>query len=500
MGKRKKRAPNIFESFEVGNKVSKKEYGEVVPQLRMDLLNMQYDLKDCDFQVLILIAGNNRKAANEVLDIFHEWMDVRYLNTHVFFAPKQDELEHPTYWRYWKAMPPSGRIGIFMAGWTIRALAERVLEDGSDEMLEIQVEHMKALEKCLVDNNTLLIKLWLHVPKDEVKKDLKSAKKDPDSEPYIRQRDWDIYEKYSRIITYASNVITETSTREAPWEIIESSNKAFRNLRVFRTILDAIRKQIDAPRAQRKDNYLFPERVSKGALDKVDLNRSLDNKEYSKQLEDLQAIINRLTIRARDKFATVLMFEGWDAAGKGGVIRRITKAMFPEDYRVISIAAPTPEEKKHHYLWRFWRHIPRDGEMVIFDRSWYGRVLVERVEGFATEREWQNAYYEINDFEKQLVEHGIVLCKFWVHIDSDEQLRRFKAREKTGYKKYKITDEDYRNREKWDQYTIAVNDMVERTSTTEAPWNLVSANDKKWARVRVLETVTKALIERLKEY
>jgi len=500
MGKIKKRVRSIFENFEVGNKVSKQEYEEVIPSLRIDLVNMQYDLKDCDFQVLVLIAGNNRKEANEVLDIFHEWMDARYLDTHVFFAPKQEELEHPSYWRYWRAMPPSGRIGIFMGGWIIRALAERVLEDGSDEILESRIEHMKALEKCLVDNNTELIKLWLHVPKNEAKKNLKKAKKDPGSEPYIRQRDWEMYERYDKIISYASDVITETGTRHAPWEIIESSNQRHRNLSVLRTILDTVSKRIDAPRAQREDNPTSPKRVSKGALNKVDLNSSIDTKEYSKQLEDLQAKLNRLAIKARDKFSTVLMFEGWDAAGKGGVIRRITKAMFAEDYHLISIAAPTSEEKKHHYLWRFWHQIPRDGKMAIFDRSWYGRVLVERVEGFATKEEWQNAYYEINDFEKQLVEHGIVLCKFWLHIDPEEQLRRFKAREKTGYKKYKITDEDYRNREKWDQYSIAVNEMVERTSTAEAPWNLVPANDKKWARIKVLETVVNALKERLKEY
>ena len=212
MGNQRKKARSIFDSFEVGNNISKKDYEDAIPKLRMDLVNMQYDLKDGDFQVLVLLAGNSRKAVNEALDILHEWMDARYLDTHVFFAPKHEELEHPSYWRYWRAMPSSGRIGIFMGGWIIRALAERVMEDGSNKTLKRRVEHMKALEKCLSDNNTELIKLWLHVPKDDVKKNLKNAKKDPDSEPYIRQKDWTIYEKYDDIITVASDVITETST------------------------------------------------------------------------------------------------------------------------------------------------------------------------------------------------------------------------------------------------------------------------------------------------
>ncbi len=397
-------------------------------------------------------------------------------------------------------MPPSGRIGIFMGGWIIKAMSELTLEKGTDELLEIRIEHMKALEKCLIDNGTELIKLWLHVPRDIARKSLKDAKKNPERETYVRQRDWEIYEYYDDIIKYADHAITETSTAEAPWQIIEASNERYRNLSVATIILDTISKKIEESSIKRQPE---PEtsthrRRARGALSRVNLKASLDYEEYRKHLEQLQAKLNRLVIRTRERFSAVLVFEGWDAAGKGGVIRRITNAMFAEDYRVIPIAAPTDEEKKHHYLWRFWRHIPRDGNMVIFDRSWYGRVLVERVEGFASQREWQNAYFEINDFEKQLVEHGIVVSKFWLHIDPDEQLRRFKDREKTGYKKYKITDEDYRNREKWDEYSTAANEMFEKTSTSEAPWYLVSANDKRWARIKVLETVVNALMERLK--
>ena len=185
----------------------------------------------------------------------------------------------------------------------------------------------------------------------------------------------------------------------------------------------------------------------------------------------------------------ILALEGWDAAGKGGAIRRVTHALDARMYRVIPIAAPTDEERAHHYLWRFWRHLPRLGRITIYDRTWYGRVLVERAEGFASEAEWMRAYKEINEFEEQLTEHGIVLVKYWLHISADEQLERFKERETAPWKQYKITPEDYRNREKMNLYEQAASDMIARTSTEFSPWTLVEANDKRYARIKVLRTL-----------
>jgi len=229
-------------------------------------------------------------------------------------------------------------------------------------------------------------------------------------------------------------------------------------------------------------------------LAEVDLAKDLERPEYKAELAKYQDRLHKLTRKAEENgISSLLVFEGWDAAGKGGVIRRITQAMAVRNFRIVPFGAPTDEERAHHYLWRFWRHLPQAGRMLIYDRSWYGRVLVERVEGFASEAEWQRAYSEINDFEDLLVEHGIVLLKFWLHIDPQEQLARFKAREQTPYKKYKITDEDYRNREKWEDYAIAINDMVALTSTRQAPWHLVPANSKRYARVDVLKTVCSAL-------
>jgi polyphosphate kinase 2 (PPK2 family) len=237
----------------------------------------------------------------------------------------------------------------------------------------------------------------------------------------------------------------------------------------------------------------------KTILETLDLSKSLGKKKYDGEMAELQGRLNLLSRKATPRqVSSVLVFEGWDAAGKGGAVRRITRALDARFYRIIPIAAPTDEEKAHHYLWRFWRHLPRAGRVTIFDRSWYGRVLVERVEGLAGEDEWMRAYAEINDFEEQLAEHGIVVLKFWLHISRDEQLKRFKEREKTSYKQYKITPEDYRNRERWEAYEAAVNDMVERTSTEYAPWHLIEANDKYHARAKIVRIFCKALEKRLK--
>jgi AMP-polyphosphate phosphotransferase len=239
---------------------------------------------------------------------------------------------------------------------------------------------------------------------------------------------------------------------------------------------------------------------SRDLLKEMDLTLSLTDRQYDKQLPQQQVRLNELSRqkRFREKRACVLVFEGNDAAGKGGAIRRVTSALDARRYDVVPIAAPTEEERAQPYLWRFWRHLPRRGHFTIFDRSWYGRVLVERVEGFASEPDWMRAYREIVDFEDAMARSGIVVVKFWLAISSEEQLARFKAREKTPFKRFKITAEDWRNREKWSAYERAVCDMVDRTGTESAPWHLVEANDKKWARVKIVQTVADAIAKGLK--
>ena len=235
-------------------------------------------------------------------------------------------------------------------------------------------------------------------------------------------------------------------------------------------------------------------------LNTLDLDQKIEKRKFRVRLERQQGRLNLLQRRALAQGTTTLaVFEGWDAAGKGGAIRRVTSALDARDYRVIPIGAPSDEELAHHYLWRFWRHLSRAGQITIFDRSWYGRVLVERVEGLATREEYKRAYAEIINYEEQLVEHGILLTKFWLHISKDEQLRWFQERQRIPHKRWKITDEDWRNRRRWNDYELAVNEMVARTSTRRAPWVLVEANDKYFARIKVIRTLADRLARALKK-
>jgi polyphosphate:AMP phosphotransferase len=314
-------------------------------------------------------------------------------------------------------------------------------------------------------------------------------------------------EQYQLFEHVAERVIRQSDRGIAPWYLVEAEDTRYRDLTVGKTLLQAIHARLGQQKvvtepATPSDPLQLPDSESAQVtlLDQLDLSQSLEKDAYKEQLKRLQAEVNELAWTAyKKRRTTVLVFEGVDAGGKGGAIRRITQAVDARLYRTIPVAAPTDEEKAHHYLWRFWRHIPRAGHMIIYDRSWYGRVLVERVEGFATEAEWRRAYSEINDFEEQLVENGAILMKFWLQVSDEEQLQRFKDREDTPYKRYKITDEDWRNREKWPEYKAAVNEMVARTSTEYAPWTLVEGDDKLFARVKVLQTVCDGMREGLKK-
>ncbi len=486
----------MLEAAEQGLKISKEEYAAAEPGLRVDLINAQYDLQNSDFSVVLVIAGDDRIGLNETVQFMHEWMDARYLETHIFHLPSREELERPRFWRYWRSLPPRGRIGVYVGAWPHNAVADRVRGRIDGDGFARRLAHIRQFEQGLANDGTLVIKFLLHIPKKDLKRRLKRAEKNKADSWQVDEADWEIYESYDKAMPHIETLLEATHTDSCPWHVVESSDDRFRNLTFAKTLLRALQQRLAStptPPVVEPVVAAFPD-----VLGKVDLSQSLDKDEYKQALGKQQARLARLSRKAREQdVSSVLVFEGWDAAGKGGVIRRITQSMAVRDYRIIPIAAPTEEERVRHYLWRFWRQLPPAGQMLIFDRSWYGRVLVERVEGFTPEPVWRRAYEEINDFEAQLAEHGMVVQKFWLHIDPDEQLRRFKAREQTAYKKYKITEEDYRNREKWEAYVAAVNEMVARTSTAQAPWHLVAANDKPSARIQVLKAVCSALKPRL---
>ena len=493
----------MFEAAEVGHKIRKAEYETFVPQLRVDLVNAQYDLRQADFPVIIVIAGNDRAGCNDILRKLHEVMDARFMQTNALGLPTEEELERPRFWRYWRRLPPRGRIGIFLGAWVGALIRERFDSTLDPVQVRQQIDHIRRFEEHLVNDGALLLKFWLHLPKQELKKRLKQARKHPERGWQVDTEDWEIYSRYDKVLPIAEQVVRETSTGEAPWHVVESTDPHYRNLHITRTVLESLTRRLTQPQAVVSAPGQGPgvNTVAENAptiLDTVDLSKKLPRAEYRAQLRTYQAQLNRLTRQAREVGLTsVLVFEGWDAAGKGGVIRRLITAMDPVNFQIVPIAAPTEEEKAHHYLWRFWRHLPPAGRVLIFDRSWYGRILVERIEGFASEPEWRRAYSEINAFEEQLSEHGVLLMKFWLHIDADEQMRRFQARLETPYKKFKMTEEDYRNREKWRDYELALHEMVQRTSTEYAPWHLVAANNKPWARVEVLKMHCRQLKRRL---
>ena len=490
----------MLETAQLGAKVSKEDYERALPDLRVDLVNAQFQLQSADFPVIILLSGDDREAVSEVLNLLHDWMDARYLEAHFFGRRRHEEHGLPRFWRYWRVLPPRGQIGVYAGGYALGLLADQLTgESEADEALH-RLEAARRIEQTLVDDGALLIKFWLHLPPDARRKRLTAARKDPRA-ARLDEIDLELYERFDEAKPLIESFLRRTNSAAAPWRLVETPNVRHRNLAIAREIRDALVQRLDDPPAPAPNGATPPaasSSVGGGMLASVDLGAALERTQYRDRLEALQSRLWELGARCREQeIGSVLVFEGWDAAGKGGVIRRITRAMDGQDYRVMHVAAPTDEELAHHYLWRFWRRLPRAGRMWICDRSWYGRVLVERVEGFARSDEWARAYEEITDFEEQLVAADYVVLKFWLHIDPDTQLERFDARAQTSFKKYKLTEEDHRNREKRPLYEAAVEEMVARTSTDLAPWHLVPANDKRFARIQVIQTVCDALEARL---
>ncbi len=504
----------MFESAELGREVSKKEFDRVVPELRVELVALQQRLRAADFPVIVLCNGVDGAGKSETVNLINEWMDPRWIETNAYLAPSEEERERPDFWRYWRDLPPNGKLGLYLGAWYTQPILDRAHRRIGGAKFDRALERIARFEQVLADDGALIVKLWFHLGKQQQRKRLKALEKDPLQSWRISDTDWQHWRMYDRFVGVVERAIRRTSVAHAPWTIIEGTDHRYRSLTAATILREAISERLEHGRhppstvdvepgerqavtgAGGRDPVVEALAPALGTIVLTDLDMILDvgGKEYDLELPQLQGRIHALFRQAKArKISLVGLFEGWDAAGKGGAIRRLTRALDARDYRVIPIAVPTDEERAHHYLWRFWRQLRRAGRVTIFDRSWYGRVLVERVEGFASEDDWRRAYAEINDFEQQLVEFGIVFVKFWLHITKEEQLRRFEQREQVPYKQWKITDEDWRNRERWDLYEAAVQDMVERTSTVEAPWTLVEANSKRYARLKVLRTVADAL-------
>ncbi len=424
-------------------------------------------------------------------------MDPRHVQVHAMSVELTDEeRDRPPMWRFWRALPPKGKLGVFFGSWYTAPIVDRVHGRISGSRLTRTLAETARFERMLVDEGALVIKLWLHLTKKAQRERFEALASDEATAWRVTATDWKHHARYARFREVSERALRDTSTAEAPWTVVEAADARYRDLTVARTILDAVDKRLAAkrPLPVRAAPPPAPPIDARNVIEELDLEPDPRAHVYDRDMAKLQGRLNGLSRHRRFRArACILVFEGNDAAGKGGSIRRVTQALDARVYDVVPIAAPTEEERAQPYLWRFWRHVPRLGHFAIFDRSWYGRVLVERVEGFASEPDWMRAYREIVDFEDSLVRSGVVVCKFWLAIGKDEQLARFRAREKTDFKRFKITKEDWRNRDKWGAYERAVCDMVDRTSTELSPWHLVAANDKRWARVKVLETVCDAI-------
>jgi polyphosphate:AMP phosphotransferase len=500
----------MFDTAKIGRSLSKEAFKAEVEDLRTRLLEAQIAAHEKNIAVYVIIAGMEGAGKGGVVNSLMEWLDARGVNVYAFWEETDDERLRPRAWRFWRAMPGRGEIGVFFGGWYLWPIEQGFANDWDEADIDQCMRGVRDLERMLISDGAVIVKCWYHFSEEVQKKRLKALARSDRSRWKMLPKKSRFSEQYERFERIADRVVRSTDIGRAPWHIIEATDHRYRDIMTGRILLHEIEHALsEQPHAERRvheapsdqvEHDILPEapeaRIT--LLDRIDLTQTIERDDYRDNLKALQAELNDLAWRAyKQSIATILVFEGVDAAGKGGAIRRVTQAVDSRLREVIPIAAPTDEEKSHHYLWRFWRRVPRAGRMTIFDRSWYGRVLVERVEGFTSEAAWARAYLEINEFEEQLTQSGIIVQKFWLQISKEEQLARFQAREDTPYKRYKITDEDWRNREKWDDYRDAVNEMLARTSAQHAPWNLIAGNDKRFARIQVLEIVTKALREAL---
>ncbi len=527
----------MLKQIDLGKQVPRAEYRQVFPSLETRLAACQRTARAMGVPVIVVFEGWDAAGKGHLINRLTQVLDPRGFKVHVTSAPDEDERRHPWLWRFWRSAPAAGTLTIFDRSWYGRVLVERVDKVIPKPEWRRAFDEIRQFERQLADSGAVIVKFWLHISRKEQRKRFKEITANPSTAWKVGREEWRRHMQYKAWAEAADEMLRRTGTDQAPWTVVEATHLRFARKKVFETLVAAMEGE-NARRAATPDlprrPMPVPQRPPAGAngwrpprshvpfkpcspesvatepssngrgriggssrtvrLDRVDLSLTIDRQKYQGKLARLQKRIFSLEHELYvAQVPALIVYEGFDAGGKGGAIKRLTRGLDPRGYEVVPTGAPTAEEKAHHYLWRFWNRVPKAGHITIFDRSWYGRVLVERVEGFCTEAEWQRAYREINEFEKQLADFGTVIVKLWLHIDRDEQLRRFQARQEDPTKQWKITDEDWRNREKWPQYEAAVTDMLERTHTKYAPWTILEANCKLHARLKALRTVADAL-------
>ncbi|HIY00677.1 MAG TPA: polyphosphate:AMP phosphotransferase [Candidatus Blautia faecipullorum] len=473
----------------------KEEIAGRLEKAKGKLYELQMKIKEHKVPVLVLFEGWSSAGKGSMIGRVIKNIDPRFFKVATMSAPTEDELRRPFLYRYMRQIPEQGKFTFLDSGWmeeTTKAVLEGKL---SGEDYEKRIDSIKRFERQLTDNGYLVVKYFMHIDKNQQAKRMKGLLSGEDTQWRVQKFDQWQNEHYGKCEKVYDRYLKDTNMSTSPWYIVDAENKKWAELQVLETLVSnievALQNQMHSvPILQN----VFP-LVKMPKLQDVELEgKVIEEEAYRKELKELQKRLRELHNRVyRKRVPVIITYEGWDAAGKGGNIKRITGALDPRGYEVHPIASPEPHEKARHYLWRFWTRLPKDGHIAIFDRTWYGRVMVERLEGFCSENDWKRAYNEMNEFEKELHDWGAVIIKFWVQIDKDTQLERFTDRQNNPEKQWKITDEDWRNREKWDLYEDAVNEMLKKTSTTFAPWHILESVDKKYARIKALKIVIEEL-------
>ena len=484
----------MLEKTDLTKTADESTYDKTLMSLKERLNILQRALRDQNIPVIIVIEGWNAAGITMTVHEIVQALDPRGFALHAIERPTEEERVHPFFWRFWLRTPPRGRIGLFARSWYSRAMSEEMQKRTWAKSLKGPANQINNFERKLYDDGTIILKFFLHITKDEQKRRLEERERNPLTAWLVTPSIWNVHRHYDDTLPLINEFLEKTNTDYAPWTLVEATDRKYAILKVYSTLVKILEKKIEISR-DAKSRKTKTKDIIKPRKNPVE-RRATPHTGYTK--EESQQTLNNLQIEMLElhyllfkrKIPLLIAYEGWDAAGKGGNIMRLTRYMNPLGYYVIPIAAPTEHEKQYHYMRRFIKHFPTGGDIAIFDRSWYGRVLVERVEKYCTESDWQRAYGEINDMEEDFIySTGGGIVKFWLEISKEEQLKRFQQRASDPLKIYKITDDDWRNREKWDLYEDAVNEMLARTSTECAPWTVIESNDKWYARVKAIETV-----------
>ncbi len=478
----------MLERLDLKNKLPKTEYNEIMDDLGLRLGLVQRKAREAKRPVILVFEGWRGARRSLIINKMMQQMDARGFNVYSVVHLTDEERKMPFFHYFWKHLPAKGNMAVFHRSWYYQKNECEVAPKGDCcKWNDTTFEHINTFEKELTDDNYILLKFFLHVSEKRQKENLAKNYKTLGKAWREVSPAYDETGHYEKFLERYERMLEATDTVNASWHLIGANDSRRAQVEIFTTIVEAIEHALEN---EVKVQEQVRPATAYDVLSKVDLDKTISKEEYKEKLDKYQERLTALQIEMfRAKIPAVIGFEGWDAAGKGGAIRRLTAALDPLGYSVNPVAAPNAVENQYHYLWRFWTHLPNPGTVAIFDRTWYGRVMVERLEGFAKPHEWQRAYDEIKDMEAQWAEHGIAIAKFWLQIDKDEQYKRFKEREENPFKNWKITDEDWRNREKWDAYEEAVNEMLVRTDTSYAPWTIVEGNNKYYARLKVLKTV-----------